>query len=70
MTPGDRAMTRPKPKPPTFDWVVAAIAMTSSLPDLRAIRETSCTYFMGTQREHLESAVDERERELSGGKES
>ena len=60
-------MTRPLPKVPSFDTLLAAIEAAPSMADLAALRETARTYFTGTQREQLEAAADHREARLPNG---
>jgi hypothetical protein len=40
-------MTRSKPKPPTFDVLLAAIGVAPSAADLTLLVETARTYFGG-----------------------
>ena len=55
------------PKPPSFDALLARIAVAPSAADLAALLETAQTYFMGNQREQLEAAVANRRAELPDG---
>ena len=57
----------PKPTIPSFDALLAAIAAAASQAVLSALAVTARTYFAGTQREELETAVAHRGRELSIG---
>ena len=58
---------RPTPKIPTFEALIAAIAVAPSAAVLSALEVTARTYFAGTQREELEAAVAKREAELPNG---
>jgi hypothetical protein len=60
-------MRRPPPKIPSFDALLAAIATAASAADLALLRDAARTYFMGTQREQLEAAIELRESELPNG---
>jgi hypothetical protein len=56
-----------RPRIPTFDALLAAIAVAPSAADLAALLVTARTYFMGNQREQLEAAGEQREKELPDG---
>lgn len=54
-------------KPPTFEALLAAIAIAPSAADLALLLDESRAYFTGTQREALEQAVARRQAELPDG---
>ena len=58
---------RQKPKPPTYESLLDAIAGAPSAADLAVLRATARTFFMGTQRETLEAAAAARRAELPDG---
>lgn len=60
-------MMRPKPKPPTFEFLLDAIAAAPTAADVAALLTLAQTYFAGTQRETLEAAVAKRQGELPDG---
>ena len=55
------------PKIPSFDALLAAIAIAPSAADLAALLQVAQTYFMGSQREELEAAVARRQSQLPDG---
>ena len=58
----------PKP-PPTFDTMLQMISAATSAAALAPLLQTVTTYFSGNQREALEAAVTERQRDLPDGPE-
>ena len=57
----------PTPNIPSFDTLLAAIAIAPSAADLAKLVTVARTYFMGTQREELEAAAARRQTELPDG---
>ena len=57
----------PRPKPPTLEELLAAIATAPSAADLASLRAAAQAHFMGTQREDLEAAIAKRQSELPDG---
>ena len=52
---------------PTFDALLAAVRAATTAAALAPLLQTATTYFMGNQREALEAAIAERQRELPDG---
>jgi hypothetical protein len=58
---------RQRPKPPTFDFLLDAIAAARSAADLAPLLTLAQTYIAGEQREALEAAVAKRQGEFADG---
>ena len=52
---------------PSFDTLLAAIAIAPSAADLAQLLNVARTYFTGTQREQLEAAATHRQVQLPDG---
>lgn len=56
-----------KPRTPTYESLLAAIAAAPSAADLALLLRAARSYFHGRQREDLEDAVAKRQAELPDG---
>jgi hypothetical protein len=60
---------KPTARPPTFDTMLEMIGAATTAAALSALLQTITTYFSGNQREALEAAVMDRQRQLPDGPE-
>jgi hypothetical protein len=58
-----------KPHPPTVDMILAMIGVANSAAALAGLLRTVTTYFSVNQRDALEAALMDRQREFPAGKE-